>query len=162
MVVWFLLREFLPSTKQRSLSLAQAALSQYPNFNSKQPMMEPIPQFQQLVQAYETSSSQTYPKDLMTATLLRCAPTKIRDHSQLSLREDSSCADVREAMLSYERVTRRYSQPQIMEALTADHSTDAVPMEVDRIKGDGRGGKGDYEKGKEKDKVVEQVGGTIF
>ena len=97
-----LLGEFLPSTKQRSLSLAQA-LSQYPNFSGKQSMMESILQFEQLVQAYETSNSQTYPKDLMTATLLRCTPTKIRDHLQLSLREDSSYADVREAMLSYTR-----------------------------------------------------------
>ena len=145
--LWFdLLAEFLPSTKQRSLSLAQA-LSQYPNFNSKQSMMESILQFEQLVQAYETSSSQTYPKDLMTATLLRCAPNKIRDHLQLSLREDSTYADVREAMLSYERVTRGYSQ-----TLTADHSTDAVPMEVDRVKGDGKGGKGDSDKGKGKGK----------
>ena len=149
--LWYdLLSEFLPSTKQRSLSLAQA-LSQYPNFSGKQSMMESILQFEQLVQAYETSSSQTYPKDLMTATLLRCAPTKIRDHLQLSLREDSSYADVREAMLSYERVTRGYTQEQIMKTLTSDHSTDAtLPMEVDRVKGDYKGGKGDHGKGKDK------------
>ena len=148
--LWYdLLGEFLPSTKQRSLSLAQA-LSQYPNFSGKQSMMESILQFEQLVQAYETSSSQTYPKDLMTATLLRCAPTKIRDHLQLSLREDSSYADVREAMLSYERVTRGYTQEQIMKTLTSDHSADAtVPMEVDRVKGDYKG-KGDHGKGKDK------------
>lgn len=148
--LWYdLLGEFLPSTKQRSLSLAQA-LSQYPNFSGKQSMMESILQFEQLVQAYETSSSQTYPKDLMTASLLRCAPTKIRDHLQLSLREDSSYADVREAMLSYERVTRGYTQEQIMKTLTSDHSTDVtVPMEVDRVKGDYKG-KGDHGKGKDK------------
>ena len=53
-------------------------------------------------------------------------------------------------MLSYER-TRGYTQEQIMKTLTADHSADAtVPMEVDRVKGDGEGGKGDHGKGKDK------------
>ena len=76
------LGEFLPSTKQRSLSLAQA-LSQYPNFSGKQSMMESILQFEQLVQAYETSSSQTYPKDLMDSYTVEVCTNKDKRSSSI-------------------------------------------------------------------------------
>ena len=153
--LWFsLCQEYVPSTKQRSLSLAQA-LSSFPNFNSKLTLLENILQYEQLVSSYETSSGSVYPPDLKTATLIRCAPAKVRDHIQLSLRDDSSYSDVREALLSFDRVTRGFSAEAIMKQLTYD-STSAErrddggvrDMEVDRV--EWKGGKG-Y-KGKEKGK----------
>ena len=76
--LWFqMCREFLPATRQRSLALAQT-LGQYPNFNQKLSMMENILQFEQLVMQYEQTSKETYPSDLKTATLIRCAPQKLK------------------------------------------------------------------------------------
>ena len=116
--LWFsLCQEYVPSTKQRSLSLAQA-LSSFPSFNSKLTLLENILQYEQLVSSYETSSGSVYPPDLKTATLIRCAPAKVRDHIQLSLRDDSSYSDVREALLSFDRVTRGFSAEAIMKQLT--------------------------------------------
>ena len=81
--LWYsLCHEYVPSTKQRSLSLAQA-LSSFPNFNNKLTLLENILQYEQLVSSYETSSGPVYPPDLKTATLIRCAPAKVRDHIQL-------------------------------------------------------------------------------
>ena len=147
--LWFdLCKEYIPSTRQRSLSLAQA-LSSYPNFNSKLTLLESVLQYEQLVQSYETSSGATYPSDLKTATLLRCAPTRIREHLQLSLREDSSYSDVREAILAYERVTKGYSTDAILKQLSQDAGISkqgdggVQDMEVDLVtKGKDKGGKG--------------------
>ena len=106
--LWYsLCHEYVPSTKQRSLSLAQA-LSSFPNFSNKLTLLENILQYEQLVSSYETSSGSVYPPDLKTATLIRCAPAKVRDHIQLSLKEDSTYSDVREALLSFDRVTRGF------------------------------------------------------
>ena len=158
--LWYsLCHEYVPSTKQRSLSLAQA-LSSFPNFNSKLTLLENILQYEQLVSSYETSSGSVYPPDLKTATLIRCAPGKVRDHIQLSLKEDSTYSDVREALLSFDRVTRGFSAESIMKQLTYESSADrrddggVRDMEVDRIEWKGNWkGKGNYQKGgKSKDK----------
>ena len=148
--LWFqLCREFIPSTRQRSLALAQT-LGQYPNFPAKVSMLENILQYENLVSQYEMASGQTYPEDLRSATLIRCAPQKLRDHLQLSLTDKSTYADVREALLSYERASKSYSQEQILKHLElkdGDSRDGPTPMEVDRVekgkgkhKGKGRGG----------------------
>ena len=145
--LWYqLCREFLPSTRQRSLALAQA-LSQYPNFNGKSSMLENILQYEHLVTQYEAASGQTYPTDLKSATLIRCAPNRLKERLQLSLTDRSTYADVREALLSYDQVSRSFSQEQILKQLEIieprqAHDTSA-PMEVDRVdKGKGKKGKG--------------------
>ena len=64
-----LCREYLPTSKQRTLSLAQT-LAQYPQFSNKASMLEQILNFEQLVGQYESSSGNTYPADLKAATIL--------------------------------------------------------------------------------------------
>lgn len=50
-------------------------VGQYPNFNRKQSMINPILDFEQLVPpAYETSSSQLSKRFHDSKSLLRCAP----------------------------------------------------------------------------------------
>ena len=76
--LWYdLCREYLPTSKQRTLSLAQT-LAQYPQFTSKSSMLEQILNFEQLVGQYESSSGNTDPSDLKAATILRCSPQRIR------------------------------------------------------------------------------------
>ena len=86
--LWYdLMHEFHPQTKQRTLSLAQT-LASYPSFAAKQSMLEGILNYETLVDQYDKSSGEKYPSDLKTATLLRCAPQKIREFLQLTLRDD--------------------------------------------------------------------------
>ena len=52
--LWYdLCKEFFPTSKQRTLSLAQT-LAQYPQFSSKSSMLEQILNFGQLVSQYES------------------------------------------------------------------------------------------------------------
>ena len=172
--LWYdLCKEYLPTSKQRTLSLAQT-LAQYPQFSNKISMLEQILNFEQLVGQYESSSGNTYPGDLKAATILRCGPRRIREYLQLSLKEDSSYADIREAVLAHERVTKGFSSESILKQIQTSGEQDTLaPMEVDRIykggkdhKGKGRGafggmpwsfgrGKG---KGKQKGKTKGQKG----
>eukprot|EP00434_Breviolum_minutum_P043737 symbB.v1.2.039002.t1/scaffold6288.1/size30759/2 len=110
-------------------------------------MLENILNYETLVDQYEKSSGEKYPSDLKTATLLRCAPQKIREFLQLTLRDDVTYMDMKEALLSHERITKGYSQEAILKQLSAgthsgQETSDATPMEVDRV----------YEKGKGKEK----------
>lgn len=58
--LWYeLCKEYLPSSKQRTLSLAQT-LAQYPSFNSKSSMLEQISNFEQLFEQYESSSGNDF------------------------------------------------------------------------------------------------------
>ena len=66
---------------------------------------------------YEQTSKETYPSDPKTATLIRCAPQKLKEYLQLSLTDKSTFADVREALLAYERTSQSFSQEQILKQL---------------------------------------------
>ena len=151
--LWFdLCREYLPTSKQRTLSLAQT-LAQYPQFTSKTSMLEQILNFEQLVSQYESSSGNMYPSDLKAATILRCSPQRIREYLQLSLKEESTYADIREAVLAHERVTKGFPTEQILKQVqtSGEHDTSA-PMEVDRIFKGGKDHKGKGKKGDSKGK----------
>ena len=160
--LWYdLCREYLPNSKQRTLSLAQT-LAQYPQFSNKIGMLEQILNFEQLVGQYESSSGNTYPGDLKAATILRCSPQRISEYLQLSLKEDSSYADIREAVLAHERVTKGFSSESILKQIqTPSGELDtSMPMEVDRIfKGGGKDHKGKGKKGDFKGKGRGAFGG---
>ena len=72
---------------------------------------------------------------------------------QLSLKEDSTYADIREAVLAHERVTKGFSTEQILKQVqtSGEHDTSA-PMEVDRIFKGGKDNKGKDKKGDGKGK----------
>ncbi len=148
--LWYdLCKEYLPTSKQRTLSLAQT-IAQYPQFSSKSSMLEQILNFDQLVSQYESSSGNTYPGDLKAATILRCSPRRI---IQLSLKEDSTYADIREAVLAHERVTKGFSAEQILKQVQAPGDPDtSAPMEIDRIYKGGKEQKGKGKKGDSKRK----------
>ena len=111
-------------------------------------MLEQILNFERLVGQYESSSGNTYPSDLKAATILRCSPQRIREYLQLSLKEDSTYADIREAVLAHERVTKGFSTEQILKQVqtSGEHDTSA-PMEMDRIFKGGKDNKGKGKKG---------------
>ena len=98
-LLWFqMMQEFLPSTRSRSLALAQA-LAQYPAFGRDKSCLESILQYEQTVQQFEEMSGSTYPSELKSATLIRCCPNKLRDHLQLSITETSTYQEIREKIM---------------------------------------------------------------
>ena len=145
-------REFLPSTRQRSLALAQA-LSAYPLFPKEKSSLECVLAFEQMVQQFEESSQSSYPDELKSATLIRCCHAKVREYLQLTVTDSTTYGDIREAILSYDRASKVWSQETVLRSLTQGPSEQKgdqpTPMEVNRIymeKGKGK------EKGKYKGK----------
>ncbi len=119
-------------------------------------MLDQILNFEQLVSQYESSSGNGYSGDLKAATIRRCSPTRVQEYLQLSLKEESTYSNIREAILSYECVTKGHTAEQLLTQVqaTPEPSTFAH-MEVDRIyKGGGKenykGKKGGKHKGKGK------------
>ena len=83
--IWYqLMKEFEPTSRQRSLALAQA-LAAYPSFSKDKSCLESI-----LVQQFEESSSTTYPDELKVATLMRCCNAKLREFLQLNIKDAST------------------------------------------------------------------------
>ena len=147
-------KEFLPSTRQRTLALAQA-LSAYPTFPKEKSSLECVLAFEQMVQQFEESSMSSYPDELKSATLIRCCHAKVREYLQLTVTDSTTYGDIREAILSHDRASKVWSQETVLRSLTqgpAEQRTDGpIPMEVDRVfmekgkgkeKGKFKGGKG--------------------
>ena len=148
-------KEFLPSTRQRSLALAQA-LSAYPTFPKEKSSLECVLAFEQMVQQFEESSMSNYPDELKAATLIRCCHAKVREYLQLTVTDSTTYGDIREAILSHDRASKVWSQETVLRSLTqgpSEQKTDGpIPMEVDRVymdKGKGKD-KGKYKGGKGK------------
>ena len=115
-------------------------------------MLENILNVEALIDQYKKSSGEKCPSDLKTATLLRFAPQKIREYLHLTLCDDATYLDMKEALLSRERLTKGYSQESILKQLSTSGNSghdgsEPTPMEVDRVID--KGGKGKHEgKGK--------------
>jgi len=148
-----LVREYMPNTRQRALALAQA-LGAYPVFGKDKSSLESILAFEQLVMQYEEASGSTYPLELMSATLIRCCQPKLREQLQLSINEESTYQEIRDKVLSFERVSKIWSTEQVLKhvqdqpSYSGGSADGPIPMEVDRIE---KGGKG-KSKGKNKGK----------
>ena len=146
-----LCKEYMPNTRQRALALAQA-LSAYPTFHKDKSALESVLAFEQLVIQYEEASGSSYPLELMSATLIRCCQPKLREQLQLSISEDSTCQEIRDKVLSFERVSKVWSTEQVLKHIqdttsyTGGTTDGPTPMEVDRIEKGGKG-KGKNKKG---------------
>ena len=146
-----LCKEYMPNTRQRALALAQA-LSAYPTFHKDKSALESVLAFEQLVIQYEEASGSSYPLELMSATLIRCCQPKLREQLQLSISEDSTYQEIRDKVLSFERVSKVWSTEQVLKHIqdttsyTGGTTDGPTPMEVDRIEKGGKG-KGKNKKG---------------
>ena len=108
--IWYqLMREFEPTSRQRSLALAQA-LASYPVFSKDKSCLELILVYEQTVQQFEESSSTTYPDELKVATLMRCCNSKLREFLQLNIKDSSTYLEVREHIMNYERVSKSWTR----------------------------------------------------
>ena len=147
-------KEFLPSTRQRSLALAQA-LSAYPTFPKEKSSLECVLAFEQMVEQFEESSQSNYPDELKAATLIRCCHARVREYLQLTVTDSTTYGDIREAILSHDRASKVWSQETVLKSLAqgpSEQRDGPIPMEVDRVymeKGKGKD-KGKYKGGKGK------------
>ena len=136
-------KEYLPSTRARSLALAQA-LASYSQFAKDKTVLEDV-------LSYEKMSGTTYPQELKAATLIRRSENRLREHLQLTIKETTTYNEIREAVLSHEQASKTWSQESIMKSLNMKPDPNGpASMEVDRSQEKGKG-KGKY-KGKGKDK----------
>ena len=149
--IWYqLMREFEPTSRQRSLALAQA-LASYPVFSKDKSCLESILVYEQTVQQFEESSSTTYPDELKVATLMRCCNSKSREFLQLNIKDSSTYLEVREHIMNYERVSKSWTQEQVLKALQDPLRPDSggpTPMEIDRVEVKGKGKNKGKSKGK--------------
>ena len=149
--IWYqLMREFEPTSRQRSLALAQA-LASYPVFSKDKSCLESILVYEQTVQQFEESSSTTYPDELKVATLMRCCNSKLREFLQLNIKDSSTYLEVREHIMNYERVSKSWTQEQVLKALQDPLRPDSggpTPMEIDRVEVKGKGKNKGKSKGK--------------
>ena len=88
-----LLRIYQPSTRSRSLALMQAIHS-YPNFSPGVSSIAQISKLEELVKDYERCSGQSYPREILLSTLLRCIPSPLKEHIHLFLQPKSNRSPV--------------------------------------------------------------------
>ena len=100
-----LLRIYQPSTRSRSLALMQA-IHGYPSFSPGVSSIAQISKLEELVKDYERCSGQSYPREILLSTLLRCIPSPLKEHIHLQLTDRTTYAQVKESVLAYERTTR--------------------------------------------------------
>ena len=145
-------KEFEPSTRQRSLAIAQT-LASYPAFPKDKSVLESILAYKQLVPQFEELSGTSYPSELKSATITKCSDAKLREHLQLTIQDTTTYAQLREVVLNYEKASKSWTGEAVLKSIqnTASHDDGGPrPMEVDRVeaKGQNKGkGKGKYGKG---------------
>ena len=150
-----LLRIYQPSTRSRSLALMQAIHS-YPNFSPGVSSIAQISKLEELVKDYERCSGQSYPREILLSTLLRCIPSPLKEHIHLQLTDRTTYAQVKESVLVYERTTRTWMPTQVYQPLengqgqylaaveNAPTGGGQQPMEVNRVEDRGKGWKGKH------------------
>ena len=85
-------------------------------------------------------------QDMKSAVLLRAVSGQMKTHLNLTLNEGSSYSKIREAIIAFSMRQRRNGMSQAltfsgMSLITSDPNG-MMPMEIDRIKGNGKKGKG--------------------
>ncbi|CAE7215048.1 unnamed protein product [Symbiodinium sp. CCMP2456] len=140
-----LISVYAPQSKSRSLGIL-TALTQVSAFKGGEALFPQILELERVFTEYETASQQLLQEELKTALLLRCLPAASRNQVHATLPEDASYTAVRDCVLRIER--QQYKWQGV--AYFGDHSAstgsgdNAVPMELDRVKGKSKGkAKGD-------------------
>ena len=152
--VWRQLHELQPSTRPRTLALAQA-LTKFPPLRDGGSVLEYALTFEKLVSEYERASSQTYPDDLKIGTLLSGLPTDVKRYLQLQVDDSTTYSKLRQILLQFERTSTTWSTEYVMKSIGLDKNAypgdphGPSPMDVDRIEGKNKG-KGKDSKGKGK------------
>ena len=130
--LWRLMNvEWQPKSMSRRLALLLAILS--PQFNENQDesaWKESFDAWEVIVQEYEQMSSRRFDEEVKAAVVLMGAPRELKPHLQLRSEE---------LLTNYSTLTQQIKN--WIQSRRAYQLTNAEPMEVDRVKGKGKGDK---------------------
>ncbi len=140
-----MMEAYEPMTRNRSMGLLTCLLT-WPAFNQKSSYLAQILKFEAAVSDYEKTGN-VLSEEIRVAILMRSVSGNLKTWLQLRIADDSKYSEIRDAIVMFERSTTKWSESMF---LGAEPKSEAVPMEVDRVKGDGKG-KGKFDaKGKGK------------
>ena len=130
-----------PNTQSRGLAML-ASLTSWSSFQMNKPLHA---QLLKLEDGFEEcrKTGVSIPDELKTAMVLRCVSGALKTQLSLQLDESATYTTVREAILRWDRSQQKWHN------LLQGDSSEAVPMEIDRVEGRGQYGKS---KGKGKNK----------
>ena len=136
-----------PREKSRSLALMRQLAAW--RFDEKGGMHEQLVRYEEALKAYEVSSGQAFPEDLVLATVVGGLKEPLRSQVQLKMTSATKYVDVRSWVLQYESLSTPWGfTAQGKRGGSGNADTMPQPMEVDVIKGKGKGKKGKDGKGK--------------
>ena len=95
---------YAPRTKGRSLALLNALMS-YPQFSKDRSTLEQVQNLEKLADEYRRSSGHDISDDILLSTLIRVLPKNVQQHVQLTMKESSTYAEVREQVVAHERIS---------------------------------------------------------
>ena len=134
-----------PASRNRSMGLLSCILS-WPSFSSKSTYLAQILKFETAVNEFEKTGEKVS-DSIKSAVLMRSVTGNLKTWLQLRLTDSTSYNELRESILAFERSTTKWVDAMMPGGEMASGSGDAIPMEVDRVKGDGK-----FDKGKMKGK----------
>ena len=151
-----LLMNCQPQARNRTMNLLQGIMS-YPSFNMKSSLLPQILKLEEHYLQYERLGGKLS-QDMKSAVLLRAVSGQMKTHLNLTLNEGSSYGKIREAIIAFDTATTKWNESGALTFSGVSPMNDpngAMPMEVDRIKGDGKKGKSKSKEQKGKGKGKE-------
>ena len=141
-----------PSSRNRSLGILNALMS-WGAFDMKASLLSQITKLEDGFKEYNKISQQAIGEEMKFAILLRCVTGQLKMHLNVSLKEDSSYEALREMILQYDRANIRWTDAMALgtSGTTMEAGNEAVPMDIDRVKGKdkSKGKKGKSKVGKD-------------
>ena len=71
----------------------------YPQFSKDRSTLEQVQNLEQLADEYRRSSGHDISDDILLSTLIRVLPKNVQQHVQVTMKEDSTYAEVREQVV---------------------------------------------------------------
>ena len=157
-----LFRTCQPSSRNRSLGLLHLIM-QWPSFDMRSAILPQILKLEDSFKEYEKIAT-ALSEELKFAVLLKRLSGQLKTYLQVSMRENMTYEELREATLRYDQCTIKWSQSMALGSSVSASNDTSGPMDVDRVeKGKGKKGKSkssgkgkDKGKGKQKSKSNEK------
>ena len=147
-----LFRTCQPSSRNRSLGLLHLIM-QWPSFDMKSAILPQILKLEDSFKEYEKIAT-ALSEELKFAVLLKCLSGQLKTYLQVSMRENMTYEELREATLRYDQCTIKWSQSMALGSSVSASNDTSGPMDVDRVeKGKGKENRSPMEKAKTKAKA---------
>ena len=140
-------REMEPKERARSLAIIKQLASC--QFKEGTGLHKQLVAYEEALRSYEASSGNSFPDDLMVATVVTGLKEPLRSQVQLRMRSSTTYSDIREWILQYENVNAPWSSSLAQKGATATTGSGPQPMDVDQVQAwKGKHGKHGKDKGK--------------